>query len=94
MEPFLDMLDLILRPLGWLIAVGLAIGVITTAAAFCMLPAGHFARGRFGMIAGGALGIVLFIPVTYVFWRIARFAGGYIGSSEYPLHHVVRLILG
>ena len=96
METILDLYDLLARPTGWLIAAGAGVTIIGMAVACSSLPHAVLTdRGsRLGRVAGWAIGIVLFVPVTYLLWRVARFAGGYIGSSEYPLHHVVRLIFG
>ena len=99
METIFDLYDLLARPLGWLFAVAAAVTIVGMSVALSSLPYDLLARmtypgSRPARVAGWAIGIVLFVPVTYLLWRVARFAGGYIGSSEYPLHHVVRLIFG
>lgn len=89
----LDIIDLVLRPLGWLIAFAISIGAVS------MSAAAGFALVRFTLDASWPIRLLawlatgpLFGLVLFILWRVMRFAGGYVGSSDYPFEHVVRLI--
>lgn len=88
----LDIIDLVLRPLGWLIALGISITAVS------MSVASGFALVRFTLDASWPVRLLawlaagpLFGLVLFLIWRALRFAGGYVGSSDYPFEHVIRL---
>jgi hypothetical protein len=88
---FFDFIDPVLRVMGWVVAVAIGFGSVATSAAIAITPfRGWFERGRLAGFIGLCLAAVVWAVVLFLFWRVLRFAGGYIGSSEYPLHHVVR----
>lgn len=89
----MELLDLIARPLGWLVALAVSIGVIGTCIAIGFAPymAARRRAGRLRSIIAWLLAGPLMGAAALVLWRVARFAGGYIGSSEFPLQHVFRL---
>lgn len=93
-ELFFDLINPVLRVFGWLLATAIALSVIASAvvilvSVFNALFIGSGVLGKVGafIVPGPLVAIYLFC-----IWRIFRFAGGYTGSSEYPLQHVVRFL--
>lgn len=89
----MEFVDLIARPLGWLVALMLAMGVIVMSVAAGFTPYAMARRrgGRARIFVSWLLAGPIMAAVAVAVWRVARFAGGYVGSSEYPLHHLFRI---
>lgn len=93
-ELFFDLVDPVLRILGWLLATAIALAIVASAVAILVSVFNVFfiRPGIAGKLAAFVIPGPLVAIYLFCIWRIFRFAGGYTGSSEYPLHHVVRLL--
>lgn len=86
-----DLIDSLFRVIGIILALGVAFSVLATGlGVVAVVFSSLWDRGVIGKIlalpvSGFAFGIWIFSA-----WRIARYMGGYIGSSEYPFHFVIR----
>ncbi|MUO96639.1 hypothetical protein GOZ78_03650 [Agrobacterium vitis] len=94
LELIVGLVDPVLRMIGFFVAAGIAFGIVATALALFLsvFNAAFFGNSllskAFGLIASGPLAAIYLLCA----WRVCRFAGGYVGSSQYPFQHVVRLV--
>lgn len=86
----LDILDMVLRFIGIVLALGIAFAPAATFAVICTLPLTIEGWPWWKRLALTPVFAALAAVVLYVMWRAIRFAAGYTGSSEYPFHFVVR----
>ena len=91
MRNVLYMFDYILSFAGVVMALVISFAILATALLLPWLIIQEgFRRGPVATILFIPLAGVAFGAYLFVVWRAIRYMGGYVGSSEYPFHFVVR----